>query len=452
MNKKQKVVAIVSGLAFSVTMAAPLVTLPTALANSSQEEITIVDDVTTEVIAIDDITPETTAAAVADDLPEAVIEDEAGQAVQVQIINQQSEKVMAVNERETQTLRAELNSGKKLWLSDPVSVVKNNATRYGFSTKDSFTLVNKTNSNSQVLVRHGSKYYMVTLQASHQGSKSLWQVRSIREVRVAEKQRPNVNTVNGINYQQAIKWQQNVDGGREQWRLDPLSVARNEGKAYGFTSKDSFKVTKRYDRTTRSKYGEVHVTVRQNGVNYTMILVRPFGSDSGAIWVVHSVSGRDKVTTKPVAKNQVLFESREYRDWQWDRNQYPRDMAFTAVVSKQQLTQGNSRIPAAVLNQASKVNYNKDITLFAYLGTMTGSGYDIGIEKVVLNGNTMTVQVRAKSPRSWQWSGWKVSRPADFVTIDRQLVNKLGTVTVNFVDQTGKVLGNLRLVNNLHVN
>ena len=449
----KKIIAAVAGVALSAVIASPLLPdqvvlakwLPwsqgkTTVAHSTVE---VVDDVET----VDKAVKAESNAPVGQVDREVVVADHEGKPVRVEVTSQKTVQAVAVDETESNALQAEVNAGKKHWLLNPVDVVRNNAKKYGFdATKDSFTLMNQQGEAglSRILVRHGERYYMVTLaQPVGSGNNKIWQVKSLREVRVVEKDTPDVGAgVIGLNYDKVINWQQNVDEGRELWRLDPLSVAREEGKAYGFTSADSFSIVKHYASTTLARHGEIHVQVKQQGKDYTMILVRPLGSDEGAIWTTYRVSGIGKVEQPPTT-GKVLFSTDTFSGWNWRVNQYLPDMAFTTIVDyKAQLL----RIPASLLEKVKDIDYRKQVVLFAYLGAAPSGGYGIGIEKVSINANNLTVQVRTNSPRPGQAVTLAITHPSDFVTLDRQIVDIWGGVNVSFVDEKGTVLSKTKLV------
>lgn len=451
MNRYSKLIAALTGLALAAAVAIPFLPEQVVSAKwltwgqgreiesktgSGEQEVKIVP------VALDAETTVNT---------EEIVEERQGSPVRVEVTNKKIEKTVKIDEEEVRALQHEVNTGHKQWMLSPVDVVKNNAAKYGFdATKDSFTLMNQNGKAgvSRVLVRHADFYYLVTLiQPSGSENDRIWQIQSISEVRVVEKDKPDVGPgVVGLNYENVIAWQQNVDEGRELWRLDPMAVARQEGKSYGFTDEDTFLITKRYASTTRARHGEIHVKVNHNGKGYTMILVRPLGSDDGAIWTVYSVDGRNPIDEKPAAKDKVLYQTDKFAGWDWNSSQYLNDMAFATIIDyKAQLQQG-TRIPASVLEIVKDIDYSKKIVLFAYLGEAPSRGYGIGIEKVSLNGNNMTVQVQTRSPLSGQPVTLAISHPADFVTIDRKVVDIWGGVNIQFVDEKGKVLSRNKLV------
>jgi len=246
-----------------------------------------------------------------------------------------------------------------------------------------------------------------------------------------------------------IKWQQNVDTGRELWRLDPLQVAINEGAAYGFTKDDEYTIVKKLSSSPIARHGQINVEVKHKGQVYTMILVRPFGDDPGAIWTTYRVIGPEgsvPPVQKPSEKTTVLFETDEFKDWTWTKGSYPSDMAFATIVDYHAQLQQDKRIPAFVLEKAKDINYRDKVVLFAYLGTAPTGGYGIGIEQVTVKGRDITVKVRTLSPQPGQFVTLAQTHPADFVALDRDVFTVNGGVTVTFVDQTGKLLSKTKLV------
>lgn len=387
---------------------------------------------------------------------EVVITDKNGKVEHVAIIeHEEVAKALVIDKKDAEELQKTADSGHQPWLLDPVQVVQNYAAKYGFdAAKDIFTLTYQVykgkysgTGEAGVLVEHGRRYYMVDLiQPAGSGNDKIWQIHSIKEVKVKIKKSPNVAPgVDGLDYSEIVKWQQNVDGGRELWRLDPLQVAQNEGKAYGFTASDVFIIVKRLNSSTLSSRGEIHVKVMHEGIEYTMVLVRPIGSDSGAIWTTHHVIGKD-VKPLPQSTAKILFKTNKFEDWKWYTATYPKDMAFATIVDYEAQLKNDKRIPEHVLEKVKDIDYSSKVVLFVYLGTGPSGGYGIGIEKVTMEGNNMTVKVRTKSPAPNEVVTKAITFPADFVTIKRSEVDIWGGVNVTFVDQDGKVLSKNKLV------
>lgn len=386
---------------------------------------------------------------------EAVITDKDGQAKRVTIISADdgTNKTVPVDKEQADKLQQDVDAGHQPWRLDPVQVVKNDGQQYGFDPqRDTFTLISFDNRASSgtgeayVLVEHGDNYYLVQLtQPAGEGRHKIWQIGGIRQVKVIRENAPSVGPgVAGLDYDRLLKAQQAVDAGHELWRLDPLKVARTEGQAYGFTDQDKYTIVRKLVSSPIARHGEMDVQVEHNGQKYTMVLVRPFGSDDGAIWTTYQVQGL-MAQPAPPAREKVLYSTDKYADWDWYRGAYPKDMAFATIVDYNAQLAQDPRIPETVLQKAKDVDYNSKVVLFAYLGS-TGGGYNIGIEKVTMSGNNLTVQVRTKSPRPGEMSTMILTHPYDFVTIDRSVADVWGGVNVTFVDQKGKVLSKNRIV------
>ncbi len=255
--------------------------------------------------------------------------------------------------------------------------------------------------------------------------------------------------VEGLDYANVIKWQQAVDAGREQWRLDPLAVAKREGQAYyGFAAADTFTVVRTRDSSPLARHGQVGVEVRHADRVYTMIIVRPFGG-GGAIWTTYKVEGKEEAPAPQPPASKVIFRTGKYRGWDWHKGAYPADMAMAVVTDYERQLAADKRIPEAVLARAKDVDYGAKVVLFAYLGS--GGGADaIGIESVTAAGNRLTVHVRTRSAKPGEMETMIATTPADFVAIDRRYVDVWGGVAVTFVDQHGKVLGKTRVSVNHH--
>ena len=350
-------------------------------------------------------------------------------------------------------LQQEVERGKSLWLLYPVAVVKKQAAKYGFNSKqDSFTLISQVSvggkGKAYVLVGHGKQYYLVEL--SHPvGSyaKKIWQISSIKEVNVVAKPgKPDVGSgVVGLDYNKALKWQQNVDEGREQWRLDPLQVAKNEGKQfYGLKDNANFTIIRKLSSSQIARHGQIDLEVIQNGKRYVMILVRPFGSDAGAIWTtyrVYETSTAPQQPQKPVER--VIFQTDKYKDWNWYKPEYPQEMG-AAVIFARQMQLKSQQIPQSVFDKLNKENLNDKVALAVYLGG-TSSVYKIGIEKVTVKGNQMTVNVRTKSPERNAFETRDLVYPADILMVDRKVFTEAGQMHVTFIDQNGKILSKVKV-------
>lgn len=368
---------------------------------------------------------------------------------------------VAIDKAVTEALQQAAEKGDKLWLLDPVKVVQNYAATYGFDAdRDVFTLVSQVSKGNKsgtgeasVLVKHGDKYYLVQLiQPAGPGANKVWQVNSIKEVRVTTKADSGKNSkidvgpgVEGLDYDKVVRWQQNVDAGRELWRLDPLKVAKMEGRSYGFSDNDTYTIVRKLGSSTIARHGQIDIEVNHNGKLYTMIIVRPFGGGD-AIWTTYKVVGKKPPVTEPAPApgGKVLFETDKFSGWKWNKGNYPQDMAFATVVDYDAQLKQDKRIPEFALRKLKDVDFSKKVALVAYLGGTSG-GHGIGIEKLTITGNKMIVQVRTKSPRPDEMVTKMLTYPTDYVLIDRSVVDIWGGVNITFIDQSGRVLSKNKL-------
>ena len=355
-----------------------------------------------------------------------------------------------VDRAAAEKLQREVERGRSQWLLSPVEVVKNHAARYGFNAKsDTFSLITQVSVNGRgkayVLVGHGRQYYIVELtQPVNSGHKRIWQIVSIKEATVVSKpSKPDVGSgVAGLDYNKVIKWQQNVDAGRELWRLDPLQVAKNEGRQYyGFRDNAKYTIIRRVESSSIARHGQIDLEVSQNGKTYRMILVRPFGNDKGAIWTTYRVYETAQPAKPDQDRERVLFKTDKYKQWRWYKAEYPEDMGVAVVYSRQlQMRAQQQQMPQPVFDELNQVDLTDKVALVAYLGG-TSSRHDIGIEKVTVKGSQMTVNVRTKSPKLSAPDTRDLTYPADFVLVDRSLFTTGKTMNVTFVDQNGQELG-----------
>ncbi len=389
---------------------------------------------------------------------EAEITEENGNIRRVIIDNPGEQSVAVLIETAiVEKLQQEVNSGSKLWLLDPVAVVKNNAEKYGFdSNKDSFTLLSqvynstaKGSGKAYVLVGHDATYYVVQLvQPARSGTNKIWQITSIQKAKVStplKPAKPDVGPgVEGLDYDRIIKWQQTVDAGHELWRLDPLQVAKNQGKNYGFSENDQFTIIRKLSSSSLSRHGQVDIAVTHNGKKYTMILVKPFGG-SGAIWTTYKVTGTVIQPGTPVGE-KVLFATDKYKNWQWHLPQYPQGTGVAAIYSYELQTKRliQQQVPQPVVDKLQHVDLGDKIALVAYLGG-TSSSNAIGIEKVTLKDNNLTVKVRTRSPQVGAPMTKDYVHPSDYVLIDRTVFKAVGETNVTFIDQNGKVIGKIKI-------
>lgn len=87
------------------------------------------------------------------------------------------------------------------------------------------------------------------------------------------------------NKDRVKKLQENVNQGKEIWRLDPLKVMQFEGGIVGFNGDDSFTIE--YKRG-----GVVSVNATHQNKSYLVTLVQPTGQSDKNIWVISDVKAK----------------------------------------------------------------------------------------------------------------------------------------------------------------
>lgn len=138
----------------------------------------------------------------------------------------------------------------------------------------------------------------------------------------------------------------------------------------------------------------------------------------------------------PATTNQVvLYQTAAYNNWSWQQGTYPAKTAFSILLQRPHTA--DTTVPANILAQLDRVDFNRQFLVYAHLGSVNESGYGIGIQKIVQTGNTFTVTVKTKSP---QGIAGETNQMDDFVILDRTALNLSQTIIVNFLDQNGAAL------------
>lgn len=83
--------------------------------------------------------------------------------------------------------------------------------------------------------------------------------------------------------------QQEVDQGRQTWRLDPLKVAKFEGKMAGFLEEDVFTLISGPSIGEHSGTVEAEVAVVHEGKKYIIKLIQPVENGEKGIWDINSI-------------------------------------------------------------------------------------------------------------------------------------------------------------------
>lgn len=184
-------------------------------------------------------------------------------------------------------LQEQVNRGRMQWLTDPVEAARYLATTYGFVGWDEFVLLHRAErgegsgrGEALVRVRHGDAYYTLHMvQPRSQGEKGIWVVQDVRSRAVATGRQP-------VDEELARSWQQEVDGGHNLWRLDPVDTVRRNGGLYGFDRfSDEFSLVE-VDRDA----GWAVVRVKHDGRDYDVRLTQPVRRGQRGIWWIEFIA------------------------------------------------------------------------------------------------------------------------------------------------------------------
>ena len=183
--------------------------------------------------------------------------------------------------------QAQVDQGRMQWLTDPVEAARYLTTTYGFFGWDEFVLLHRTDrgegsglGEALVRVRHGNSYYTVhMIQPRRQGEQGIWVVHDIRSRAVLTGRKP-------VDPDLVRAWQEEVDGGANLWRLDPVDTVRRQGGQYGFDPySDEFSLIDVNTGTGRALVG-----VKHDGREYQVHLVQPVRRGERGVWWIESIA------------------------------------------------------------------------------------------------------------------------------------------------------------------
>jgi len=92
-----------------------------------------------------------------------------------------------------------------------------------------------------------------------------------------------------LDAQRAAYLQEKADGGEEVWRLDPVEVAKRDGRMLGFRLSDQFELEELVPQGSGSGSGEALVRAVHGEQRYLLQLVQPVKTGEGGIWMLNSV-------------------------------------------------------------------------------------------------------------------------------------------------------------------
>lgn len=310
--------------------------------------------------------------------------------------------------------------------SSPVDVARAHASEYGFdANRDRFSLQWRGDKEAIVMVRteDGTQYKM----SLEKGRDNEWTVTNVREV-----DRDTTPTTNN----------------------DPVRVVKENAASFGFDADtDHFSLLS-------MENGKAIVQVRTSGQTFKVDLVRHSGR-----WEITTIRGignmRYPATYTPASmfryhtplpvpvvipteQTTTIYETDNYRDWSWNQTLYPRDMSMGVVINVSQLVGSAIFIPDHVRDQIRNVDIDRELVLFAYLGSAPSQGYGIAIEKVAQNGNNLYVTVAAKSPLADEKA--QPSKLDDYILVNRAQLDFGQPISVIFIDRNGIPLANYTIL------
>ncbi|HEY8489255.1 MAG TPA: GerMN domain-containing protein [Thermaerobacter sp.] len=180
----------------------------------------------------------------------------------------------------------EVVQGRMQWLTDPVEAARYLATTYGFYGWDEYVLLHRTDrgegsglGEALVRVRHGNSYYTLhMIQPREQGDQGIWVIHDVRSRAIQTGRKPvDPDLVRG--------WQEEVDGGANLWRLDPVDAVRHQGGLYGFDPySDEFTLVQ-----VDSGQGRAVVRVKHDGREYEVLLTQPVRKGDRGVWWIDTI-------------------------------------------------------------------------------------------------------------------------------------------------------------------
>jgi hypothetical protein len=90
-----------------------------------------------------------------------------------------------------------------------------------------------------------------------------------------------------LDAQRARYLQERVEDGQETWRLDPVEVAKRDGRMLGFTGADDFELVTLTPKSGSSGTAEAMVRATHGGQSYLLQLIQPVSADG--IWMLNGI-------------------------------------------------------------------------------------------------------------------------------------------------------------------
>lgn len=315
------------------------------------------------------------------------------------------------------------DSSKPVKGDSPLKAARQQASKYGFdSSRDRFSLQSRTKTAATVLIHttNGKVYKMELMKTRNDN----WRVTGVHQTG-----RESDSTVGS-----------------------PVQKVIDNARRFGFNpASDKFSLLS-------LSGAKATVQVRTGGQTFNVDLVKRANS-----WEITTIRGigstkypatyipasmfpsTGTLPSKPVqnaGQTRILFESGNYFGWNWLESTYPSDRSFGILL--QDPRGASDSYPAGVLSAIQNIDFSSQFVVYASLGTVSGQGYGIGIEKIIQTGNDYTVTVRTNSPGSGQINS-TATQNYDFIALDRSTLDFSDPVTITFADLGGTTLSKYTL-------
>lgn len=123
-----------------------------------------------------------------------------------------------------------------------------------------------------------------------------------------------------LDQDRAAWLQAKVDQGEQAWRLDPLEVARHDGRMFGFQLDDRFQIIDRRQEEGKQK---ASIEATRQGSSYQLTLVQPVKGNAEGIWMIEGIKEvQDSPppsleAPSPVRGTQSLHDSLNLGEIEW---------------------------------------------------------------------------------------------------------------------------------------
>lgn len=226
---------------------------------------------------------------------------------------------------------------------------------------------------------------------------------------------------------------------------DPVQVVRDNASTFGFdASRDRFSLLSitgsKAIVQVKTSSQTFKVDLKRDNGDWVITTIRGIGNNGhSATYIPASSFGYRTLgvsTVVPVGQT-VLYNNDKFDGWSWRESTYPQGMAMGVFLTQPKTV---NIIPDNIREKLNDVNFSNQFVLYTHLGSVSSNGYGIGIEKVVKNGNDLTVTVRTNSPRFN--TSFTKTQADDYITLDRANLDFTTPIHITFIDIHGATLSN----------